>query len=130
MSSARSTRSPRLLLAWALGYEQNAHLVGPPELVEELGQRLERVAELHRGEPFTSVAAGRPPRDIEEEREAPPRQREPAGIRPERFARLVTLASVLIQAGRRGERLQVADVRSSSRSRPRSCARTSPCSTS
>ncbi|MDP9385428.1 MAG: WYL domain-containing protein, partial [Actinomycetota bacterium] len=33
-----------------------------------------------------------------------------AAIRPERFARLVTLASVLIQAGRAGERLQVADV--------------------
>ena len=68
--------------------------------------RLERVAELHRGEPFTSVAAGRPPRDPDEEREAPARQREAAGIRPERFARLVTLASVLIQAGRRGERLR------------------------
>ena len=33
-----------------------------------------------------------------------------AAIRPERFARLVTLASVLIAAGRAGERLQVADV--------------------
>ena len=30
-----------------------------------------------------------------------------AAIRPERFARLVTLASVLIAAGRAGERLQV-----------------------
>ena len=62
-SSARSTRSPRLLLAWAIGYEQHARVLGPPELVEELGRRLDRVAELHRGEPFTSVAAGRPPRD-------------------------------------------------------------------
>jgi proteasome accessory factor BC len=33
-----------------------------------------------------------------------------AAIRPERFARLVTLASVLIQAGRKGERLRAADV--------------------
>ena len=97
----------RLVLAWALGYEQHVQVLGPPELVDELGRRLERVAELHRGEPFTSVAAGRPPRDPDEERETPARQREPAGIRPERFARLVTLASVLIQAGRRGERLQV-----------------------
>ena len=31
-------------------------------------------------------------------------------IRAERFARLVTLASVLIGAGRRGERLRVDDV--------------------
>jgi proteasome accessory factor BC len=100
----------RLLLAWVLGYEQHAQVLGPPELVDELGRRLERVAELHRGEPFTSVAAGRPPRDPDEEREAPARQREAAGIRPERFARLVTLASVLIQAGRRGDRLQFAEV--------------------
>ena len=69
----------RLVLAWALGYEQHAQVLGPPELVDELGRRLERVAELHRGEPFTSVAAGRPPRDPDEEREAPARQREPAG---------------------------------------------------
>ncbi len=33
-----------------------------------------------------------------------------AAIRPERFARLVTLASVLIAAGRVGERLQMTDV--------------------
>src|ERR687897_215709 len=100
--------SARLVLAWAIGYEQHARVLGPPELVEELQQRLERVAELHRGEPFTTVAAGRPPRDAEEDREAAPRQREAAGIRPERFARLVTLASVLIQAGRAGERLDPA----------------------
>jgi proteasome accessory factor C len=98
------------VLAWAIGYEQHARVLGPPELVEELQQRLERVAELHRGEPFTSVAAGRPPRAPDEEREPTARQREATGIRPERFARLVTLASVLIQAGRRGQRLPVAEV--------------------
>ena len=38
------------------------------------------------------------------------RQREAAGIRPERFARLVTLASVLIEAGRAGERLASREV--------------------
>src|SRR5829696_1086251 len=76
----------RLVLAWAIGYEQHARVLGPPELVDELGQRLERVAELHRGEPFTSVAAGRPPRDADEERESAPRQREAAGMRPERLA--------------------------------------------
>src|SRR5919107_479208 len=35
----------RLLLAWAIGYEQHAQVLGPPELVDELGRRLERVAE-------------------------------------------------------------------------------------
>ncbi len=34
-----------------------------------------------------------------------------AAIRPERFARLVTLASILIQAGRAGKRLSMADLR-------------------
>ncbi len=34
-----------------------------------------------------------------------------AAIRPERFARLVTLASILIEAGRAGRRLQIADIR-------------------
>src|SRR5215213_10719967 len=101
---------PRLVLAWAIGYETHARVLGPPELADELHRRLDRVAELHRGEPFTSVAAGRPP--------APPaiaaangdgsRPRDAAGIRPERFARLVTLASVLIEAGRAGERLDAA----------------------
>jgi len=101
---------PRLVLAWAIGYETHARVLGPPELADELHRRLDRVAELHRGEPFTSVAAGRPP--------APPtiaaangdgsRPRDAAGIRPERFTRLVTLASVLIEAGRAGERLDAA----------------------
>jgi proteasome accessory factor C len=34
-----------------------------------------------------------------------------AAIRPERFARLVTLASILIRAGRAGERLSIAELR-------------------
>src|SRR5207244_3978345 len=36
--------------------------------------------------------------------------RSDAAIRPERFARLVTLASILIQAGRAGERVAIAEV--------------------
>jgi proteasome accessory factor C len=104
---------PRLVLAWVIGYEQHAHVQGPPELVDELHNRLDRVAELHRGEPFTSVAAGRAPEAAPADRAVENgggRQRDSAGIRPERFARLVTLASVLIQAGRKGEKLRVAEV--------------------
>jgi proteasome accessory factor C len=100
----------RLLLAWAIGHEQHVRALGPPELAEELHRRLDRVVELHRGEPFTSVAAGRPPAAEAADREPPPRQREAAGIRPERFARLVTLASVLIEAGRAGRTLEAAAV--------------------
>jgi proteasome accessory factor C len=100
----------RLLLAWVIGYEQHARVLGPPALAEELHQRLDRVVELHRGEPFVTIAAGRPPAEVPAEREPSARQRDAAGIRPERFARLVTLASVLIQAGRAGQRLAVTDV--------------------
>ena len=49
--------NPRLLLAWAIGYEQHARVLGPPELAEELHRRLDRVADLHRGEP---ARVGRP----------------------------------------------------------------------
>jgi proteasome accessory factor C len=100
---------PRLLLAWAIGYEQHVRVLGPPELAEELHRRLDRVVELHRGEPFVTAGPARTEREPAE-REPAPRQREAGGIRPERFARLVTLASVLIQAGRAGERLDAAAV--------------------
>ncbi|TMK97601.1 MAG: WYL domain-containing protein [Actinobacteria bacterium] len=43
-------------------------------------------------------------------REASGDARTEAAIRPERFARLVTLASILIQAGRAGETVQIADI--------------------
>jgi len=104
---------PRLLLAWVIGYEQHARLLGPPELAAELHRRLDRVVELHRGDPSVSIADGRVPGRAQHDRGSGSdgiRQRETAGIRPERFARLVTLASVLIQAGRAGERLDSAQV--------------------
>jgi proteasome accessory factor BC len=101
----------RLLLAWVIGYEHHARVLGPPELVEELHRRLDRVAELHRGEPTANASAGRPPTPpTDGEREPASRSREATAIRPERFARLVTLASVLIEAGRAGVRPRVADV--------------------
>ncbi|HZH23482.1 MAG TPA: WYL domain-containing protein [Solirubrobacteraceae bacterium] len=103
----------RLLLAWVIGYEQHARVLGPPALADELHLRLDRVAELHRGEPPVSVDQGRLPAQVHVERGvggAGVRQRETTGIRPERFARLVTLASVLIRAGRAGERLASAAV--------------------
>ena len=130
-SSARSTRSRASCSPGRWATTRTPSCSVRPSWSTSWASRLERVAELHRGEPFTTVAAGRPPRDPEEEREAPARQREAAGIRPERFARLVTLASVLIQAGRRGERLQVSAVtRAAADLARRSCARTSRCSTS
>ena len=56
--------------------------------------------------------------------------RREAAIRPERFARLVTLASILIEAGRAGERLREAEVCERLQITGASCARTSTSSTS
>jgi proteasome accessory factor BC len=99
---------PRLLISWALGLRQHARIEGPPELVEEARERIDRIAELHRGEP-PALAATAPAAPVEGEANGRARGGE-GTIRPERFARLVTLASVLIAAGREGRRLPVAEV--------------------
>jgi len=102
----------RQLVAWVLGLGEHARLVGPPELVEELEKRLSLLLERHRGELelAASVAGADDVATVEPEVGANGR-REPAAIRPERFARLVTLASILIQNGRAGRRIPAADVR-------------------
>ncbi|HVR04481.1 MAG TPA: WYL domain-containing protein, partial [Solirubrobacteraceae bacterium] len=114
--------SPRMLVSWVLGLGEHARLVAPPELVDELARRLALLEERHsegaatvlagtepggeeahaeRGaataRPARGAAAGVQPAEGSEE----PRRIE-AAVRPERFARLVTLASILIRAGRAG----------------------------
>jgi predicted DNA-binding transcriptional regulator YafY len=102
---------PRLVIAWALGYGNHAHIAGPPDLAAEARARLDAIIERHTGEPFADLADGRPPDSDGAETEEPPtRSRQEAAIRPERFARLVTLASVLIAAGREGRRPPVREV--------------------
>ena len=102
---------PRLVIQWALGYGEHARIAGPPELAAEARERLDAIVERHTGEPFTSVDEGTPPgAEDPEAAEAPARSRQEAAIRPERFARLVTLASVLIAAGREGRRPPVSEV--------------------
>jgi proteasome accessory factor C len=111
---------PRLLVAWALGFGEHARIAGPPELVAEAQARVDAIIERHRGEP-NAILAPEVPRaqaddDADEDAEPQGRGRRrasgggDAAIRPERFARLVTLASVLIAAGRAGRRLPVAEV--------------------
>jgi proteasome accessory factor BC len=100
---------PRLLVSWVLGYGEHVRIVGPPELVQEAHDRLDAVVERHTGEPFVSVADGQPPTAGENAEEPPTRSRQEAAIRPERFARLVTLASVLIAAGREGRKLPLSE---------------------
>jgi proteasome accessory factor C len=102
---------PRLLIAWALRFGEHARVLGPPALVAEADRRVDRIIEHHRGE-LPALAPARAP-VVEESAdggEPSGRARGEAGIRPERFARLVTLASVLIAAGRAGRRLPVAEV--------------------
>jgi proteasome accessory factor C len=107
---------PRLLIAWVFGFGEHARILGPSALVDEARERLDRIIEGHRGEPAVEVddagikrARKRAAAAAEAEPEPRSRTRETA-IRPERFARLVTLASVLIQAGREGRRLKVREV--------------------
>jgi proteasome accessory factor C len=69
--------------------------------------RSERAAEERA--PAPRARGGRRGAGVQDGEEAGGRGSENA-IRPERFARLVTLASVLIHAGRAGERVAVADV--------------------
>jgi proteasome accessory factor BC len=99
---------PRLLISWALGLQQHARVEGPPELADEARERIDRIAELHRGDP-PALTAIPPAEPVESDANGRGRGSE-GTIRPERFARLVTLASVLIAAGRQGQRLPVDEV--------------------
>ncbi|MGO9321781.1 MAG: helix-turn-helix transcriptional regulator [Solirubrobacteraceae bacterium] len=125
--------SPRSVISWVLGLGANARLLGPDELVDELQQRLELLEERHgdappaapsgRGssQPVAGGSAGARITGSSRARTARrgesasaegdgPSGRPDAAIRPERFARLVTLASILIKAGREGERVVMADI--------------------
>jgi len=116
-----SYSNARQLIAWVLGLGENARIVGPSELADELRVRLRTLAERHAGEvedQFTlqgadvavsGVGAGRsgdgadPAAADDDDGEGLGAD---AAIRPERFARLVTLASILIDSGRSGTPLR------------------------
>ncbi|MGH2860201.1 MAG: WYL domain-containing protein, partial [Solirubrobacteraceae bacterium] len=117
-----SYSNARQLIAWVLGLGENAHIVGPSKLAAELRERVHMLAARHSGEADELRVAG-----DHEPRRAPGESSAPAGaeddtsadepegadavIRPERFARLVTLASILIDSGRSGRPLHAADLR-------------------
>jgi proteasome accessory factor C len=117
-----SYSSPRMIVSWVLGLGEHARLLAPPDLVEELSRRLALLEELHsealeladsvpiveESASASSASAARA------DRRAAAAERDAQGeaaIRPERFARLVTLASILIHAGRRSERVNIAELR-------------------
>src|SRR3954467_12141343 len=81
---------PRLVISWALGLREHARVAGPPELVEEARERIDLIVGRPRGEPPALTPV--PPRAVPEA-DGNGRGRSSEGtIRPERFARLVTLA--------------------------------------
>jgi proteasome accessory factor BC len=96
----------RQMLSWVLGLGEQARIEGPEELVEEARARLELVIERHAQplEPANPVRARRVQGgdDDDEGHESP--------IRPERFARLVTLAGILIDAARQARKLDVGEL--------------------
>ncbi len=98
----------RLLAAWVLGLGEHATVQGPAGLAAEVAERATRLAERHEGH-FEIAPSSGPPAAVVADEDGGGTRRETA-IRPERFARLVTLASVLIEAGRAGRRLALADV--------------------
>jgi predicted DNA-binding transcriptional regulator YafY len=120
--------APRMLVSWVLGLGEHARLLGPPELVEELARRLELVEQRHCESPLVlvdgealahggprageRVAPARARRRRRPEEDASPEEprRMETAIRPERFARLVTLAGILIHAGREERREVLADL--------------------
>jgi proteasome accessory factor BC len=119
--------NPRGLISWVLGLGAHARLLGPEELTEELQRRVDLLAEHHGDVPPDGGGAQRPRKGgassggkgAQHAQTSTRTTRRGAGgggdgdgssarsggetaIRPERFARLVTLASILIQAGRAG----------------------------
>jgi len=120
-----SYSNPRGIISWVLGLGAHARLLGPEKLTSELQRRLELLEERHGEAPpskprrRSSAAA---PAGASASRGASPSRRSgrrggegegsrsDAAIRPERFARLVTLASILIKAGRAGEPVAIEEV--------------------
>ena len=100
--------SARQLVSWVLGLGEHANVVGPPELVAELERRIALIVARHERLPAGKAVATRP--QVAGRSGTDANGRAEVAIRPERFARLVTLASILIQAGRSGRRLELDDL--------------------
>jgi len=101
--------SPRELISWVFRWRRNASVLGPGELRGEEERRLTLLRDRHREDFDLAETVERPLREAT--RRTRSNGRGEAAIRPERFARLVTLAGLLIESAKRGERLGVADLR-------------------
>src|SRR3954470_16507090 len=102
----------RQLLSWVLGLGERARVLDPPELVDEAAERVRLIVERHSStfEP-AGPARRRAGAPVEAEAGASGSNgKRETPIRPERFARLVTLAGILIEAARTGGKLSVTQV--------------------
>jgi proteasome accessory factor BC len=121
-----SYSDPRTIVSWVFGLGAHARLQGPAELTREFQRRLSLLEKRHgrtlpgAGAQATApvpVPAPTPSRSRAHRRGGDSAEgddgqgRGEAAIRPERFARLVTLASILIEAGRAERRVPIAEVR-------------------
>jgi len=113
----------RQLASWVLRLGEHARVLEPESLRAEVADRIEMLADRHEGPELELAPEGPQPGGLpasangaanglaaaaaRAETDEPGRE---AAIRPERFARLVTLASVLIEAGRAGELLDAEEV--------------------
>ncbi|HEY7151078.1 MAG TPA: WYL domain-containing protein [Solirubrobacterales bacterium] len=101
--------SERMLISWVLGWRENATVLEPADLAKEAAERLELLRQRHNGR-FTLAKATKRRGAEGNGRPRSVNGRSESVIRPERFARLVTLAGFLIGAAREDARLPVATV--------------------
>lgn len=101
--------SSRQLVAWMLGWRHNAVVLDPPQLVTELEERRDVLRDRH-AEGFATAKPVARPAVQEAERRSRSNGKSETVIRPERFARLVTLAGMLIESARNERRLLTAEV--------------------
>jgi proteasome accessory factor BC len=100
--------SARQLISWVLSWRDNATLLEPEDLAREANELLELLRERHRGEFKVAKTVDRP--IAESNGRGRSNGRSESVIRPERFARLVTLAGLMIGAAREDARLPVQQV--------------------
>jgi proteasome accessory factor C len=99
--------SIRQLTSWVLRLGEHARVLAPDELARAVRERVDLLAARHGRKLRLAPAAARPPATRNGNGDGGSGTRRETAIRPERFARLVTLASILIDAGRHARRLEV-----------------------
>jgi proteasome accessory factor C len=98
----------RAIVSWVLGLGQRARVLEPDELVDAVDERVHLIVDRHASSfELAPAKRGSVVREAEPE---PSNGKRETPIRPERFARLVTLAGILIEAARTGSKLSVTQV--------------------